>query len=130
MSTGVPNTMYELYGVQKSNLDKKRQAFVKLVAAQIATINWMADPKNADKVAQYATVVGAKKDVLLKAMVQYRTLNFWSADSPGMPAQNVQNTIDGQVAAGNIKAAQAPKAQDLIDTSVYADAEKLVKAKS
>ena len=44
-----------------------------------------------------------------------------------LPEKNVTNTIMGQVRAGNVKAAGAPKAADLIDTSIYADAKKLVK---
>ena len=126
MSEAVPNTMYELYATTKANLQKKRPAFVKLVAAQIATINWMADPKNADAVAQYATVTGGKKADLAKAMSDYRTLNFWSTSDAAMPETNLSNTIQGQVNAGNVKAADAPKAADLIDPSVYKDALALV----
>jgi NitT/TauT family transport system substrate-binding protein len=126
MATAVPDTMYEMYSVTKTNLAKKRDLYVKLIAAQIATINWMADPKNADAVAQYATVTGDKKADLLNAMAQYRTLNFWTTTDAALPQKNIDNTIHGQVAAGNVKAAQAPTYNNIVDLSVYADAAKLV----
>ncbi len=126
MSQAVPDTMYEMYGTTKSELAKKRPTFVKLIAAQIATIAWMNDPKNADAVAQYATVTGDKKKDLLSAMAQYRAINFWSSTDAAMPQKNVTNSIQGQVAAGNVKAAKAPKYSDIVNLSVYADARKLV----
>jgi NitT/TauT family transport system substrate-binding protein len=124
-SVAVPETMYEMYGTTKANLAAKRPAFVKMVAAQIATIKWMNDPANADKVAQYGTVVGDSKAVMLKAMAQYRTLNFWSQTGPGLPIKNINNTIQTQIAVGNIKASQAPKAASIIDLSIYKDAQAL-----
>lgn len=126
MSVAVPNTMYEMYGTTKANLAKKRDAFVRLVAAQIATIRWMNDPANADAVAQYATVVGDPKDAMLKAMADYKKIGFWSADSAAMPQANVENSIQGQIKAGNITAAKAPKYSDIVDLSIFTDAQALV----
>jgi NitT/TauT family transport system substrate-binding protein len=126
MSQAVPNTMYEMYGTTKANLAKNRSTYVKLIAAQIATIAWMNDPKNADQVAQLATVVGDQKSDLLNSMAQYRALNFWSSDGAALPQLNIDNTIKAQVAAGNVKANQAPTYQQLTDLSVYTDANTLV----
>jgi NitT/TauT family transport system substrate-binding protein len=127
MATAVPDTMYEFYATTKSNLAKKRSAFVKLVAAQSDAIKWMMDPANGAKVAQYATVTGGKQADLEKAFTDYRALQFWSTTSDGMPAKNVDNTIQGQVKAGNVTAAKAPKAADIVDGTVYSDAQKLLK---
>jgi NitT/TauT family transport system substrate-binding protein len=121
-SQAVPDTMYEMYGTTTKNLAAKRSAFVKLVAAQIATIKWMNDPANADAVAQYGTVVGDSKAVMLNAMSQYRKLGFWSSDSAGLPAKNINNTLQTQIAVGNVKAAQAPKVSQIVDLSIYKDA--------
>jgi NitT/TauT family transport system substrate-binding protein len=126
MSTAVPHTMYEMYGTTKTTLAKKRDAFVRLVAAQIATIQWMNDPANADAVAQYATVTGDQKADLLKAMAGYAKINFWSADSASMPETNVDKMIKGQIAAGNITAAKAPTYSDIVDLSIFKDAQALV----
>src|SRR5246127_2591863 len=79
MSTAVPDTMYEMYGTTKTDLAKKHEAFVRFVAAQIATIQWMDDPANADAVAQYATGTGDPENALLKAMADYKKIDFWSA---------------------------------------------------
>jgi NitT/TauT family transport system substrate-binding protein len=121
-SQAVPDTMYEMYGTTPKNLAAKRPAFVKMIAAQIATIKWMNDPANADAVAQYGTVVGDSKAVMLNAMSQYRKLGFWSTNSPGLPIKNINNTLQTQIAVGNVKASQAPKVPSLIDLSVYKDA--------
>lgn len=126
MSSAVPDTMYEMFGTTKSELAAKRDAFVRLVAAQIATIDWMDDPANADAVAQYATVTGDEKADLLKAMADYKKIHFWEADSAAMPEKNVDNTIQGQIAAGNITADKAPKYADIVDLSIYDDAKKMV----
>lgn len=130
MARAVPNTMYEMYGTTKADLAKNRAAFVKLIAAQIAAINWMNDPRNADQVAQLATVVGDTKASLLDSMAQYRALNFWSSTDAALPKANIENTIKAQVAAGNVAAGKAPAYQQIVDPSVYADAKKLVSGTS
>jgi NitT/TauT family transport system substrate-binding protein len=121
-SQAVPDTMYEMYGTTTKDLAAKRSAFVKMVAAQIAAIKWMNDPANFQAVAQYGTVVGDSKAVMLNAMAQYRKLGFWSTNSAGLPAKNINNTIQTQIAVGNIKASQAPKVSQIVDLSIYKDA--------
>jgi len=110
----------------KSKLDQNRDAFVRFVAAQIATLNWMFDPANADEVAQLATVVGDSAQVMKQAMAEYKQMDFWSLDSAGLPQTNVENVIKSQVAAGNVPADKAPTYSQIVDLSVYQDAQKLV----
>jgi NitT/TauT family transport system substrate-binding protein len=126
MSQTNPNTMYEMYGVLKSDLAKNRKAFVGMVAAQIAALNWMADPANIDKVAQLGTVVGDPADVMKTAMQQYLTMGFWTLNGSGMPQANVENMVHAQVAVGNLTASSAPSYGQIVDQSVYTDAAKLV----
>jgi NitT/TauT family transport system substrate-binding protein len=126
MSQTSPNTMYEMYGTLKSDLAKKRTAFVDMVAAQIATLKWMADPANIDKVAQLGTVVGDPANVMKSAMQQYLAMGFWTQDGSGMPQANVNNMIKAQVAVGNLTSANAPAYASIVDQSVYADAGKKV----
>jgi NitT/TauT family transport system substrate-binding protein len=126
MSQTSPNTMYEMYGVLKSNLAKNRKAFVDMVAAQIATLNWMANPANIDKVAQLGTVVGDPADVMKTAMQQYLAMGFWTLNGSGMPQANVEKMIHVQVAVGNLTSSDAPSYAQIVDQSVYADAAKLV----
>jgi NitT/TauT family transport system substrate-binding protein len=126
MATAVPNTMYEIFGVQSKRVNELRDALVRFDAAQIATLNWMFDPANADEVAQLGTVVGDSAATMKAAMQQYEQIGFWTLNDAGMPETNLDNMVKGQVAAGNVKADKAPKAADLIDTSIYQDAQKLV----
>lgn len=126
MATAVPNTMYEVFCVQKSRLQSLRPALVRFVAAQIATLNWMFSPANADEVAQLGTVIGDSAATVKLAMTQYEKVGFWELDSAGLPLPNITKMIQGQVAVGNVPANAAPNAADLVDTTIYADAQKLV----
>lgn len=126
MSQTSPNTMYEMYGVRKDKLESNRKAFVDMVAAQIATLKWMADPKNLSTVAQLGTVVGDNADVMKKAMQQYLAMGFWTLNGSGMPEANVNNMIQTQVKVGNLPSANAAPYSKIVDQSVYADAAKLV----
>jgi NitT/TauT family transport system substrate-binding protein len=122
MSQTTPNTMYEMYGVLKSTLAKDRPAYVDMVAAQIATIEWMANPANLDKAAQLGTVTGDPEVVMKQALQQYFKLGFWTLHGNGMPAANVNNMIHVQVAVGNLTASNAPTFSQIVDPSVYQDA--------
>lgn len=126
MSETSPQTMYEMYGVLKPNLQKKRQAFVKMVAAQIAALKWMTNPANLAKAAQLGTVVGDPEAVMKQALQQYYRMGFWSLNGSGMPAANVNNMIHVQIAVGNLTASSAPTYGQIVDQSVYADALKQV----
>ncbi|MCL2584933.1 MAG: ABC transporter substrate-binding protein [Streptosporangiales bacterium] len=126
MSQTSPRTMYEMYGALKPNLAKKRQAFVDMVAAQIATLKWMADPANQAKVAQLGTVVGDPASVMKQAMRQYLAMGFWTLNGSGMPAANVSKMIKVQEAVGNLSPSTAPSYSKIVDQSVYADAAKHV----
>lgn len=127
MAKAVPNSMYELYGTTKSDLAKKHSAFVKMLAAQIATINWIDTPANYEKVAKLATVVGDSAGVMREAMADYRQMGFWTVGNAGLPRLNIDNTIKAQIAAGNIPAAKAPTYGQIVNLSLYAEAAKLVK---
>lgn len=126
MSQTSPGSMYEMYGVLKPTLAKKRQAFVDMVAAQIATLKWMTNPANLDKAAQLGTVVGDSQAVMKQALQQYYQMGFWSLGSSGMPQANVEKMIHIQIAVGNLQASSAPAYAQIVDQSVYADAAKLV----
>lgn len=124
MSQTSPQTMYEMYGALKPNLKKKHTAFVNMVAAQIATLKWMAAPANQAKVAQLATVVGDPSSVMKQAMHQYLAMGFWTLNGSGMPEANVNKMIQVQEAVGNLTPSTAPSYSKIVDQSVYADAAK------
>jgi NitT/TauT family transport system substrate-binding protein len=126
MSQTNPGTMYEMYGVLKSNLQKNRKAFVDAIAAQIATLKWMSDPANLDKAAQLGTIVGDSASVMKTALQQYFAMGFWTMNGSGMPQPNVDSMIHAQVAVGNLTASSAPSYANIVDGSVYSDAVKEV----
>jgi NitT/TauT family transport system substrate-binding protein len=126
MSQTNPGTMYEMYGVLKSNLQKNRKAYVDMIAAQIATLRWLSDPANLDKAAQLGTIVGDPASVIKAALKQYLAMGFWTLNGSGMPQQNVDNMIKAQVSVGNLTASNAPNYGQIVDQSVYADAAKQV----
>src|SRR6266581_2127565 len=130
MSQTNPGTMYEMYGVLKSSLAKNRKAYVDVIAAQIAALNWMTTPANLDKAAQLGTVVGDPQPVMKAALQQYFQMGFWTLGGSGMPQANVDKMIHTQVAVGNLTASTAPSYAQIVDQSVYADAAKAVAGSS
>ena len=128
MADAVPDTMYEMYGTTKTDLAKKRKAFIDMIAAQIYTIHWMNKARNDSTVAKLATVVGDSEPVMREAMAQYRKMDFWTATGPGLPLRNINNTIKAQIAAGNVPANKAPSYKDIVDLSIYRAAARLAHA--
>lgn len=126
MADAVPDTMYEFFSVQQSKLQSLRPALVRFVAAQIAALNWMFDPANADEVAQLESVVGDNAAVMKDAMAKYKEIGFWTLDGSGLPLQNINNMIENQVKVGNVPKDKAPTGADLFDNSIYDEASKLV----
>jgi NitT/TauT family transport system substrate-binding protein len=121
-----PNNMYEMYGVKKPTLAAKHTAFVRMIAAQIATLKWMTNPANLDKAAQYGTVIGDSKAVMKQALQQYYQMGFWTLNGSGMPEANVNHMIQVQIAVGNLKQATAPTYGQIVDQSIYQQASTLV----
>ena len=120
-----PDNMYEMYGVKKPTLAAKHTAFVRMVAAQIATLRWMTNPANLDKAAQLGTVVGDSQPVMKQALQQYFRMGFWTLNGSGMPAANVNHMIAVQIAVGNLKQATAPTYAQIVDQAIYQQAAKL-----
>lgn len=120
-----PDNMYEMYGVKKSTLAAKHTAFVRMVAAQIATLRWMTNPANLDKAAQLGTVVGDSQPVMKQALQQYFRMGFWTLNGSGMPAAHVNHMIAVQIAVGNLKQATAPTYAQIVDQGIYQQATRL-----
>jgi NitT/TauT family transport system substrate-binding protein len=120
-----PNNMYEMYGVKKPTLAAKHTAFVRMVAAQIAALKWMANPANLDKAAQLGTVVGDSQPVMKQALQQYFHMGFWTLNGSGMPEANINHMIAVQIAVGNLKQSTAPAYAQIVDQSIYQQAAKL-----
>lgn len=124
-----PINHYMVLATQRGTLDKKRDAFVRLVAANIEASRFMKDPKNWDKVAQIATITGHTPSEAKAALEEYVKMEFWPVDKDGLGRENVQAAIDIQAKTGGIREGKTPIAYDrLVDPSVYRDAMAMVKA--
>jgi NitT/TauT family transport system substrate-binding protein len=124
-----PINHYMVLTTQRATLQKKRDTFVRLIAAEIEASRYMQDKKNWDKVAQMATITGHTASEAKAALEEYVQMEFWPADSDGLKQENVQAAIDIQVKTGGIREGKTPIAYDkLVDRTVYSDALAMVKA--
>jgi hypothetical protein len=97
-----------------------------MAAALIAAARFMADPKNADKVATSAEVTGRTHEAALAAVKSYLQYGLWPLDNDGMPQPALEAYIGAQVKSGAIKEGTAPSYQRLVDPSIWRDAKALV----
>ena len=84
MSQTGPNTMYEMYGVLKSDLAKNHTAFVDMMAAHIATLKWMRTPRTSTR-SRSSVPSSEIPNVMKSAMQQYLAMGFWTQNGSGMP---------------------------------------------
>jgi NitT/TauT family transport system substrate-binding protein len=123
-----PTSHYILVVVRKDNLAKNREAFVRSVAGMIAAVRFMQDPKNADAVADAASITGHEKAVSKEALKEFLGIDFWAAKDDGMPRNKIEAVAKLMKKIGAIKADKEPVAYDkLVDESVWKDANAMVK---
>jgi NitT/TauT family transport system substrate-binding protein len=130
-----PGQHYLVLAVRADNLAKKRDAFVRLVAALRDTAAYMADPKNADAVAKMAAPTKREPADAKAALAAYNAMEYWPLKTAGLDKTAVQKAIDQQVSAGKasegksgIKPDKTPVTYDaLTDLTVWAAAEKVKK---
>jgi ABC-type nitrate/sulfonate/bicarbonate transport system substrate-binding protein len=124
-----PINHYMVLTAQRSEVQKKRDAFVRLVAANIEAARFMKDPKNADKVGQIAAVTGHSPAEAKAALAEFNEIEFWPLDSDGLAKNKVEAAINVQVKTGGIREGKTPITYDkLVDPSIWRDAEAMVKA--
>jgi NitT/TauT family transport system substrate-binding protein len=116
--------------VRKDKLAAKRDAFVRMVAGFIQAAHFMADPANADRVAEIiAPVTGRDKTIAKAALKRYLDFGLWAINDDGMSSAKLTTFIAAQVTSGNIKPGKSPPSADqLIDPSVWRDANAMVSA--
>jgi len=130
-----PGQHYLVLAVRADNLAKKRDAMVRLVAALRDTAAYMADPKNADKVAKMAAPTKREAADAKAALKTYNSMTYWPIKTAGLDKAAVQKAIDQQVAAGKasegksgIKPDKTPVTYDqLVDLTIWSAAEKVKK---
>jgi hypothetical protein len=88
----------------------------------------MADPKNADAVAEAATITGHNKAVAKEALKEFLAIDFWAVKDDGLPRDKIEATTALMKRIGGINADKEPvKYDDLVDGSVWKDANAMVK---
>jgi NitT/TauT family transport system substrate-binding protein len=116
--------------VLRDTLAKKRDVFVRLVAAHIEAARFLKDPKNADKVAKYAAPTGRSQSVAKAALAKYLSIDFWPIDHDGLSEKNLDAVVAIQKRTGGIKPGKTPITYaKLVDETVYRDAMAMVNGK-
>ena len=123
-----PTSHYLMLVVRKDNLAKNRDAIVRSVAALIEAARFMQDPKNADAVADAASVTGHEKAVNKLALKEFLGIDFWATKDDGLPRDKLEAVAKLMKKIGAIKPDKEPVTYDaLVDQSVWKDANAMVK---
>ncbi len=122
-----PDTYNILGIVRRDRLAQNREGFVRLVAGLIAAAQYVADPKNADKVAADAAPTGRNLAESKEALKGYLANGEWPITSDELDRGRLEATIAEQVKIGAIKPGKTPVTYDrLVDRSIWRDAAALV----
>ncbi len=125
-----PVSHYLLVVARTDRLAQNRDAFVRLLAGLIDAGNYMRDPKNADHIAEIATVTGRSPAEAKAALKKYLEMEFWPNGHAGLTRKNLESITKTQVAIGGIKADKTPVTYErLTDPSVWRDAAAMAKSR-
>jgi NitT/TauT family transport system substrate-binding protein len=135
MEDVVANQHYLVGTVRTDNLAKKRDAFVRLLAAIRDSVAYMRNPANEDRVASIAEVTKRDKPDALAALREYNKMEFWPNGHVGLNRARLETAVNAQVAIGKstegksgIRPDKTPVAYDqFTDLTVWADAQKVKK---
>jgi NitT/TauT family transport system substrate-binding protein len=123
-----PTSHYLMLMVRKDTLAKKRDAVVRAVAGMIEAARFMQDPKNADAVAQIATVTKHSEEVCKAALKRFLAIDFWAVKDDGLPRKKLEAVAKRMKKIGAIKPGKQPVTyEQLVDASVWKDANAMVK---
>ena len=122
-----PTSHYLVLVVRKDNLEKNRDAIVRTVAGMIEAAKFIQDPKNADAVADAASVTGHNKEVNKAALKAFLGIDFWAAKDNGLPQKKLESVAALMKKIGSIKPDKEAVTYDkFVDTSVWKDANAMV----
>jgi ABC-type nitrate/sulfonate/bicarbonate transport system substrate-binding protein len=123
-----PTSHYLTLVVRKDNLEKNRDAIVRTVAGMIEAAHFMQDPKNADAVAEAASVTGHNKEVNKAALKAFLGIDFWASKDDGLPQNKIEAVAALMKKIGSIKPDKEPVTYDkFVDKTVWKDANAMVK---
>ncbi|TMA18829.1 MAG: ABC transporter substrate-binding protein [Deltaproteobacteria bacterium] len=121
-----PHSHYNLLVTTRNNLKTRRDAYVRAVAGLMEAAKYIADPKNADRVAKIATVTGRTEKVAKEALRTFVQIDFWPARGDGLTRANLEKAVKTEQDLGGIKPGKEPVGYErLVDRSVSRDASSL-----
>jgi ABC-type nitrate/sulfonate/bicarbonate transport system substrate-binding protein len=127
LAKAVPISHYDVLEVRRDRLAEKRDAIVRAVAALVDAARYMADPKNADTVAQIGTVTGTTAEISKQALKLFNGIGFWEIKNDGLDKDKIEAVAEDQVKVGNVKdPKKLPSYERLVDRSVWKDANAMI----
>jgi len=122
-----PVSHYNLLVVTRKTLQQKRAAVARVVAALTEAARFMVDPKNADRVANIATVTGRTTQQAKQALPHFYRIKYWPLQDDGMGTANLDRVIATEKEVGGIKPGKEAVSVDrLIDRGVWKEAQALL----
>ncbi|HWE74886.1 MAG TPA: ABC transporter substrate-binding protein [Stellaceae bacterium] len=123
LAKAVPVSHYDVLEARRDRLAEKRDAIVRTLAALVDAARYMADPKNADAVAQIGTVTGHDVAISKQSLQLFNGIGFWELKDDGLDKDKIEAVAEDQVKVGNVKdASKLPNYDRLVDRSVWKDA--------
>lgn len=123
-----PTSHYLMLVARRDSLARNREAIVRTVAGMIEAARFMQDPKNADAVADAASVTGHSKAISKAATKEFLAIGFWATRDDGLPRSKLEATAALMKKIGAIKPGRQPVSfEQLVDASVWKDADAMVK---
>ena len=121
-----PHSHYNLLVTTRNNLKNRRDAYVRAVAGLMEAAKYIADPKNADRVAKIAMVTGRTEKVAKEALRTFVAIDFWPARGDGLTRANLEKAVKTEQELGGIKPGKEPVGYErLVDRSISRDASAL-----
>ena len=123
-----PTSHYLVLVARKDKLAANRDAYVRALAGMIEAAHFMQDPKNADAVAEVATITGHNKEVCKAALKEFLAIDFWAAKDDGLPRNKIDAVAALMKKIGAIKPDKEPVTyEQFVDQSIWKDANAMVK---
>ncbi len=123
-----PLSHYLILVATKDNLEKKRDAYVRMVAGLIDATKYMLEPRHADRVAQIAMVTGRTSKLAKETLPRFAGISFWPVGNDGLTKSNLEAVVTVEKDIGGIKPGKTPVSYErLVDRTVWKDASALVK---
>jgi NitT/TauT family transport system substrate-binding protein len=107
----------------RDRLKEKRDSYVRFVAALIDATKFTLDPKNADRVAQIATVTGRTPQLAKETLPRFAKIELWPVGNDGLAKANLDAVVATEKELGGIKPGKTPAAYEkLVDRTIWKDA--------